>query len=122
VEADADRVQQTLVNLLGNAIKFSPAGSTVTVSAHTNGSEAVISVRDTGRGIPSDKLSTIFERFEQVDSSDARQKGGSGLGLAISRSIVQQHGGRIWVESTLGEGSTFRFTLPLTAGALAAGS
>jgi PAS domain S-box-containing protein len=113
VEADPDRVQQTLVNLIGNAIKFSPPGSTVEVRAHANGSEAVISVCDTGRGIPQDKLATIFERFEQVDSSDARQKGGSGLGLAISRSIVQQHGGRIWVESELGKGSTFSFTLPL---------
>ena len=113
VEADADRVQQTLVNLIGNAIKFSPPGSTVAVNARASGSEAVISVRDTGRGIPADKLATIFERFEQADSSDARQKGGSGLGLAISRSIVQQHGGRIWAASTLGEGSTFSFTLPL---------
>jgi PAS domain S-box-containing protein len=113
VEADADRLHQTLVNLIGNAIKFSTAGSTVTVSAHANGSETVISVRDTGRGIPPDKLGAIFEPFEQVDSSDARQKGGTGLGLAISRSIIHQHGGRIWVESALGEGSTFSFTLPL---------
>jgi PAS domain S-box-containing protein len=113
VEADADRVQQTLVNLIGNAIKFSDPGSTVTVSAGATGAEAVISVRDTGRGIPPEKLGKIFERFEQVDASDARQKGGSGLGLAISRSIVHQHGGRIWVDSTLGEGSTFSFTLPL---------
>ena len=113
VEADPDRIQQTLVNLIGNAIKFSPAGSTVTVSAHRDQAEVVVSVHDTGRGIPPDKLGKIFERFEQVDSSDARQKGGSGLGLAISRSIIHQHGGRIWVESELGKGSTFSFALPL---------
>jgi signal transduction histidine kinase len=69
-------------------------------------------VQDQGRGIPADKLETIFERFHQVDASDSRKKGGTGLGLAICRSIVQQHGGRIWVESTLGEGSSFYFTLP----------
>jgi DNA-binding NarL/FixJ family response regulator len=70
-------------------------------------------VQDQGRGIPEDKLETIFERFHQVDASDSRKKGGTGLGLAICRSIVQQHGGRIWVESTLGEGSCFYFTLPM---------
>jgi two-component system, OmpR family, sensor histidine kinase VicK len=68
----------------------------------------LVGVKDQGRGIPPDKLETIFGRFEQVDSSDARDKGGSGLGLAICRSIIEQHGGRIWVESTLGAGSTFR--------------
>jgi CheY-like chemotaxis protein len=72
----------------------------------------VFRVRDQGRGIPADRLESIFERFSQVDSSDARDKGGTGLGLAICRSIVQQHGGRIWVESDMGEGSTFTFTLP----------
>jgi PAS domain S-box-containing protein len=110
--ADPDRIQQTLVNLIGNAIKFSPDGSTITVSAHSNGPHAFFSVRDEGRGIPPDKLTSIFERFEQVDSGDAREKGGAGLGLAISRSIVQQHGGRIWVDSVQGRGSTFSFTLP----------
>jgi signal transduction histidine kinase len=69
-------------------------------------------VKDQGRGIPEDKLDSIFERFHQVDASDARKKGGTGLGLAICRSIVQQHGGRIWVESTVDEGSSFYFTLP----------
>jgi PAS domain S-box-containing protein len=116
VEADPDRVHQTIVNLIGNAIKFSPAGSAVTVSTRTEGNDAIVSVSDTGRGIPRDKLGSIFERFEQVDSSDARQKGGSGLGLAICRSIVHQHGGRIWVESEVGKGSTFFFTLPLVKG------
>jgi signal transduction histidine kinase len=73
----------------------------------------VIAVKDEGRGIPADKLEMVFERFQQVDASDSRQKGGTGLGLAICRSIVQQHGGRMWVESVLGEGSTFLLSLPL---------
>ncbi len=72
-----------------------------------------ISIRDQGRGIPPDKLDLIFERFQQVDTSDARQKGGTGLGLAICRSIVEQHHGKLWVDSTLGQGSTFHFTIPL---------
>ena len=74
--------------------------------------EAEIQVRDQGRGIPEDKLDSIFERFHQVDASDSRAMGGTGLGLSICRSIVTQHGGRIWATSTLGKGSTFHFTLP----------
>jgi signal transduction histidine kinase len=73
----------------------------------------LLTVKDTGRGIPSDKLESIFERFQQVDSSDSRNHDGTGLGLAICKSIMQQHGGGIWAESTLGEGSTFYVTLPL---------
>ncbi|HMD99386.1 MAG TPA: response regulator [Terriglobia bacterium] len=112
--ADPDRILQTLTNLLSNAIKFSPPGGTVRVEAEFRGTDAVLfRVRDQGRGIPADKLDRIFERFEQVDASDAREKGGTGLGLAICRSIVQQHGGRIWVESVLGRGSDFCFTLPV---------
>ena len=110
--ADPDRIVQTLTNLLSNAIKFSPTGGTVWVNVARQGEEAVFTVRDQGRGIPADKLESIFERFQQVDASDSRKKGGTGLGLAICRSIVQQHGGRIWVESTVGQGSTFYFTLP----------
>jgi CheY-like chemotaxis protein len=110
--ADPDRIIQTLTNLLGNAIKFSTAGSTVWLTAHL-GEQMLFQVKDQGRGIPADKLETIFERFGQIDASDSRKKGGTGLGLAICRSIVQQHEGRIWAESTLGEGSTFFFTLPV---------
>ncbi|MBE9017736.1 hypothetical protein IQ272_16630, partial [Chroococcidiopsidales cyanobacterium LEGE 13417] len=73
----------------------------------------LFTVKDTGRGIPADKLETIFERFEQVDASDSRQRGGTGLGLAICRTIAQLHGGQIWAESVLGQGSTFYFTIPL---------
>jgi signal transduction histidine kinase len=110
--ADPDRIVQTLTNLLSNAIKFSPAGGTVWVNVAQQGEEAIFTIRDQGQGIPADKVETIFERFQQVDASDSRKKGGTGLGLAICRSIVRQHGGRIWVESTLGQGSTFFVALP----------
>ena len=112
VHADADRVTQTLLNVLGNAIKFSPPGGTVNVGAATSREFVEFWVSDSGRGIPEDKLDRIFDRFEQVDSSDARDKGGSGLGLAISKSIVHQLGGRIWAANNPDGGATFRFTLP----------
>jgi PAS domain S-box-containing protein len=117
VWADPDRMLQTLDNLISNAIKFSPQASTipseVRLTAHyVTPDEALIEIEDHGRGIPSDKLQQIFERFKQVDASDSRTMGGTGLGLAICRSIVQQHGGHIWATSTLGEGSVFHFTLP----------
>ena len=113
VWADPDRILQTLTNLISNAIKFSPANTEVHLRAvHLDATEAEIQVRDQGRGIPEDKLESIFERFHQVDASDSRTMGGTGLGLAICRSIVQQHGGRIWATSTLTKGSTFHFTLP----------
>jgi signal transduction histidine kinase len=115
VFADPDRVVQGLGNLLGNAIKFSPPGATVWATVEPQHGEVLVRVKDQGRGIPADKLEAIFGRFEQVDSSNARDKGGSGLGLAICRSIIEQHGGQVWVESTLGQGSTFSFTLPLLA-------
>ncbi len=113
VWCDADRILQTLINLLGNALKFSPAGSTVWLEMQLLPAQVRVSVRDQGRGIPDDKTEVIFEQFEQVDASDVREKGGTGLGLPICRGIVQQHGGRIWVESVLGVGSTFSFILPL---------
>jgi PAS domain S-box-containing protein len=131
IDVDADRIIQVLTNLLGNAIKFSPAGSTIwltgeLVEANSEASAAMpglpvstplpyflIAVKDRGCGIPADKLSAIFERFQQVDSSDSRTKEGTGLGLAICRYLVEQHGGQIWVDSILGEGSSFYFTLPV---------
>lgn len=113
VWADPDRILQTLTNLLSNAIKFSPRGSTITLKARLlNPDEARLEVHDNGRGIPEDKLDSIFERFQQVDASDSRAMGGTGLGLAICRSIIAQHGGRIWAESEMGKGSSFYFTLP----------
>ncbi len=112
VEVDPDRLQQVMTNLLSNAIKFSPPQSQVTVSIERLLDGVTISVRDNGRGIPKDKLESIFDRFQQVDASDARQKGGTGLGLAICRTIVMQHGGRIWAERNADRGSTFRMFLP----------
>jgi signal transduction histidine kinase len=111
--ADGDRLVQTLTNLLSNAIKFSPRGGSVHVVVRGSGSEVLFEVSDEGRGIPADKLSLIFERFQQVDASDSRDKGGTGLGLAICRRLVEQHGGRIWAESVPGQGSRFSFTVPL---------
>ncbi len=112
IRVDPGRIVQALVNLLGNAIKFSPRGGQIEFASERNGSNVVFRVKDEGRGIPRDKLETIFERFQQVDASDAREKGGTGLGLAICRSIVQQHGGRVWAESEPGAGSTFYVQLP----------
>lgn len=111
---DRDRIIQTLTNLLSNAIKFSSQGNTVWLTAQNQGDQILFQVKDRGRGIPAVKLETIFERFQQVDASDSRNHEGTGLGLAICRSIVQQHGGCIWAESTLGEGSIFYFTLPIS--------
>jgi len=116
VMADPDRVVQTLTNLISNAVKFSPPGTGVAVRAERQGDDVLFSVADRGRGIPAENLDAIFERFQQVDSSDSREKGGTGLGLAICRSIVNQHGGRIWAESELGQGSTFHFTLQAVDG------
>jgi len=120
VLADADRVVQTLINLVGNAVKFSPPGSDVVMSAEPEqpdqaGGMVLFTVSDQGRGIPENRLELIFERFEQVDSTDAREKGGTGLGLAISRSIVERLGGRIWAENNADGGATFSFTLPMPA-------
>jgi len=130
--ADRDRLIQMLTNLLSNAIKFSQLGGAVWLNAEIkhetehkergesakirnllSSSYLLITVRDQGRGIPPDKLDLIFERFQQVDTSDARHKGGTGLGLAICRNIVEQHKGKIWVESELGKGSIFFVALPL---------
>jgi PAS domain S-box-containing protein len=111
--ADSDRIVQILINLISNAIKFSKPGDTVVLEAQPQGEEIIFSVKDTGRGIPEDKLETIFERFQQVDASDSRKQDGTGLGLAICKSIIQQHNGRIWVESVLNQGSIFYFSLSL---------
>ncbi len=112
VRADGERIVQALTNLLSNAVKFSPPGGTVRVAAVPAGDLVELRVDDDGRGIPADKLEAVFQRFEQVDASDARERGGTGLGLAIARSIVEQHGGRIWaVSDGEGSGSSFRLTL-----------
>ncbi len=114
---DCDRMLQTLTNLLSNAIKFSyPGGEILMTAALEEASPAAqlhIRVIDQGRGIPTNQLENIFERFHQVDASDSRKKGGTGLGLAICRKIVHQHSGQIWAESTPDQGSTFHILLPL---------
>lgn len=112
VFADKDRVLQVFSNLLGNALKFTPRGGTVEVGAVLEGPHVCFWVRDTGQGIAPEQQPHVFERFWQGDQHDAR---GMGLGLAICKGLVEAHGGRIWLESTPGEGSTFRFTLPVAA-------
>jgi len=109
---DPDRLLQVLINLLGNAIKFSSAGGTVWLDAERVAGELTLRIRDQGRGIPSDKLESIFNRFAQVEASDARDNKGTGLGLAICRGMVRQHSGQIWAESTNGVGTTFFVALP----------
>ena len=111
---DEQRLTQVLLNLVGNAIKFTDAGEVRIAAGAANG-HFTVSVSDTGPGIPPEECEHIFEKFRQVDSSNTRAKGGTGLGLAIAREIVEMHGGRIWVESTLGQGSTFRMELPVRA-------
>lgn len=111
--ADEDRLIQVLINLLANAIKNSPDGSSIKILAEETANGVQISVIDHGRGIPQDKLEKVFELFEQVDLLDAKLRGGSGLGLAVCKAIVNEHGGEIGVESQLGQGSRFWFSIPL---------
>ena len=118
VVCDRSRVMQVLSNLIGNAIKFTPAKGQICVSCQRTGpegKEVQVSVSDTGEGIAPEKIKTIFERFSQIHDQDRR---GIGLGLYIAKMMVEEHPGRIWVESKLGEGSTFHFTLPLRSGAV----
>ncbi|MBW3619959.1 MAG: HAMP domain-containing histidine kinase [Actinobacteria bacterium] len=112
VRADRQRLHQVLMNLVGNGLKFSNQGGDVSVTAVRRGSEVLVRVRDRGRGVPAEMHDKIFEPFQQVDASDSRAHNGTGLGLAICRSIVEHHGGRIWVDSVPGAGATFLFTLP----------
>ena len=106
---NADRIVQVVVNLLSNAVKFSPPGGVVTIGVGLREGWVEFRVTDRGRGVPVADRRAIFERFRQVETSDAREKGGTGLGLAICKSIVEQHGGTIGVESEEGRGSTFWF-------------
>jgi PAS domain S-box-containing protein len=112
IDADADRLVQVLINLLSNAVKFSPKGQKVTVEINELAAAIEFKVIDRGRGVPARYKESIFERFEQVEIADAKQKGGTGLGLAVSKAIVEQHGGVIGVDSEEGKGSTFWFRLP----------
>lgn len=114
---DAHRITQVVTNLLSNAIKFSPPGGEVRIEASTNGEVLRVSVRDRGDGIHPKDLPKLFRKFQQIDSGSTRKVGGTGLGLVISKGIVEQHGGRIGVESAPGEGSAFWFTLPVAGSA-----
>ena len=109
---DERRLTQVLLNLVGNAIKFTDTGEVVIKAGASNGSFNV-SVRDTGPGISATDQAKLFQEFQQADNSITRRKGGTGLGLAISKRIIEMHGGRIWVKSVAGKGSTFAITLPV---------
>jgi signal transduction histidine kinase len=112
VAGDERRIRQVIFNLLSNAVKFTPEGGSVDVSATQRNGEVTVSVSDTGPGIAAEDLDRIFEEFQQTEAG-ARQQEGTGLGLALSKRFVEMHGGRIWCDSEVGKGSTFRFTLPL---------
>ncbi len=121
VRGDEDRLGQVLVNLLHNAVKFSPNGGEIVVGVREDDGEVVVWVRDPGIGVPRADIARIFERFYKVDRARVRGRGGTGLGLSIARHVVEMHGGRIWVESEEGEGSTFSFAVPVAALGVAAG-
>jgi two-component system OmpR family sensor kinase/two-component system sensor histidine kinase BaeS len=113
VMADRRRIAQVLGNLLSNALRHTPEGGCVTLSAAEKEETVEVAVSDTGAGIPSEDLPYVFERFWRGDASRSRVSGGTGLGLAIAKQLVEMHGGEIGVDSTLGEGAVFRFTLPI---------
>ena len=123
IRGDPDRLGQVVVNLVHNAVKFSPDGGDVDVTVRTDGSEVVVAIADHGVGVPRAAQARIFERFYKVDRARARgESGGTGLGLAIARHVVAQHGGRIWVRSTEGVGSTFSFAIPVASEGGASGA
>ncbi len=113
VTGDRDRLVQVVSNLVNNAVKYSPEGGTVTISSRADGGYALITVSDTGLGIPPGEIAHVFERFRRVRSGAAQSIAGTGLGLTIVKQIVEMHGGKIWVESAVGHGSAFHFTIPL---------
>src|SRR5262249_54944197 len=120
IVADERKVKQILLNLLSNAVKFTPEGGRVDLAATVAEEVITIAVRDTGIGIAPEDQATILEEFRQVGRDDARKQEGTGLGLMLAKKFVELHGGRIWVESQVGKGSTFAFTLPVRVGEMAA--
>ncbi len=116
MHGDAGRLQQVLQNLLDNAVQYTPPGGRIDISAQARDGQIILSVHDTGIGIPQADQSRIFERFYRVDAARSRQAGGTGLGLSIARHIVEAHGGRIWLESAVGQGSNFHFSIPAVPG------
>lgn len=121
LSADADKLRRTLVNLIGNAIKFTPTGGTITVASRRDEEGVLFAVQDTGEGIPKEAFGRIFEKFGQVETRKAGRKMSTGLGLTFCKMVVEAHGGRIWVESEPGKGSTFSFVIPLDGRAEKAG-
>jgi len=115
IRGDAGLLREVLRNLLDNAIQYTPAGGSVEISVARNDGFAVLTVADSGIGIPQSDQTRIFERFYRVDAARSREVGGTGLGLAIAKHIVEAHGGQIWVESEIGKGSKFYFSLPLAS-------
>jgi signal transduction histidine kinase len=113
LSGDIMQLRRVLDNLIGNAVKFTPAGGSITARAWQENGRQIIEVADTGVGIPPEQVARVVERFYQVDGSMTRNYGGTGLGLALVKEIAQAHGGHLTVESALGQGSTFRITLPL---------
>jgi len=115
IKADRQKLKQILFNLLSNAVKFSKEnGGIITIRTRRDGNVARISISDTGIGIMDEDIPRLFHKFEQLDSGISRKYEGTGLGLAITKQLVELHGGKIWVESRYGEGSTFLFTIPIT--------
>lgn len=112
IVADEDKIDQVLTNLISNAIKYSPLGGEITVSAHRDGKGILFGIADHGIGIPAEHLPRVFDHFHRVDNRNTRQVGGTGIGLTIAKHLVEAHGGKIWVESQVGNGSTFWFSLP----------
>ena len=113
LKMDTERVLKVLRNLIGNALKFTPPGEAVTISARMKQKTIEVAVADTGPGIPKEHLATVFDKFHQVNSPSSGTVAGTGLGLAIVKHIIQKHGGTVWVKSDLGKGSTFYFALPV---------
>lgn len=121
IPGDRDKLTQVLANLVSNAVKYSPAGGEIILSSVREGDLARVRVRDHGMGIPPEALEKVFDRFSRVESGASHYIQGTGLGLPIVRQLVQMHGGRAWVESTPGEGSTFQFAVPVAGPPDAAG-
>jgi signal transduction histidine kinase len=111
--ADRDKITQVIVNLVGNAVKFTPSHGSVTIAVSKDEHDLVrVAISDTGPGIPADEVDKIFDKFYQVARVNKEITKGAGLGLAISRALVEMHGGRLWIESEVGKGSIFSFTVP----------
>jgi signal transduction histidine kinase len=115
IYVDTDRISMVLGNLLNNAIRYTPEGGRITLTAQSQGDDVEIIVTDNGPGIPEDEITRVFDRFYRIEKSRYRDDGGSGLGLAIAKSIVEQHDGKILVESVVGEGTSFIILLPVNA-------